>query len=168
MTFNSIDAYEAYIEQVNEQQYEEMMMKADDIEEFNKLMKEWDGEIAAQEGIRKRDDGLFERLTAKPEVIGVRKNNGKLEPVYAGDFKRKEKQNEAIKAPSHYDFIDTTVEKLIEKAFTHEELMGWLKGNVIKYRMRAFKKGDKGMQDIAKADEYQKFYDEYKERNTPR
>jgi hypothetical protein len=44
--------------------------------------------------------------------------------------------------------------------------MGWLKGNIIKYRMRAFKKGKVGPQDIAKADEYEKFYAEYVAENT--
>ncbi len=72
-----------------------------------------------------------------------------------------------VHSPSHYDVIDTTVEEMIEKQFTHEELMGWFKGNVLKYRLRAYKKGDNGTRDINKADEYQKFYDEYVKRNTP-
>ncbi len=74
----------------------------------------------------------------------------------------------AVHSPSHYDIIDTTVEKMIEKQFTHEELMGWFKGNIMKYRLRAFKKGDNGVQDINKADKYQGFYDEYVKRNTPK
>jgi len=74
--------------------------------------------------------------------------------------------DKAVNQPSNYDFADTTVQNLIELSFTHQEYMGWLKVNIIKYRMRAFKKGKVGPQDIAKANEYQKFYDDYVAENT--
>ena len=73
--------------------------------------------------------------------------------------------DKAVDNPSHYDVADTTVQKILESFFTHQELMGWIKGNILKYRLRAFRKGKVGMQDIAKADEYQKFYDDYRARN---
>ena len=74
--------------------------------------------------------------------------------------------DKAVHKPSHYDFADISVQGLIRLSFTHEEYMGWIKGNIIKYRMRAFKKGKVGPQDIAKADEYQQFYDDYVAENT--
>ena len=73
----------------------------------------------------------------------------------------------AVDNPSHYDVADTTIQEMLEAMFTHEEFMGWIKGNIIKYRMRAFKKENVGIQDIAKADKYQRFYDDYKLRNQP-
>ena len=73
----------------------------------------------------------------------------------------------AVKDPNHYQFIGMSVKDLIEKGLTHDELIGWFKGNVIKYRMRAFKKGKLGMQDIAKAQQYEDMYGEYLECNTP-
>ena len=74
--------------------------------------------------------------------------------------------DKAVNQPNHYQFADMSVQDLIKLSFTHLEYMGWIKGNIIKYRMRAFKKGRVGPQDIAKADEYQKFYDDYVAENT--
>jgi len=74
---------------------------------------------------------------------------------------------EYVDNPSHYNVADTTIQEMLEAMFTHEEFMGWIKGNIIKYRMRAFKKENVGIQDIAKADKYQRFYDDYKLRNQP-
>ncbi len=73
---------------------------------------------------------------------------------------------EEIHNPSHYQVADQSVQDIIKLSFTHQEYMGWLRGNIIKYRMRAYKKGDNGVKDINKADEYQKFYDDYISENT--
>ena len=58
MTFKSIDEYEQCMEQINESQYEEMIMLAEQEEEFNNLMKEMDEEIAARTGIRQKETGV--------------------------------------------------------------------------------------------------------------
>ena len=73
---------------------------------------------------------------------------------------------EEVHNPSHYQVADQSVQDIIKLSFTHQEYMGWLRGNIIKYRMRAFKKGDNGTKDIKKADEYQKFYNDYVAENT--
>ena len=43
---------------------------------------------------------------------------------------------------------------VIRKVLTPEELRGFLKGNIIKYRLRAGKKGP-ALQDIGKAEQYE-------------
>lgn len=73
---------------------------------------------------------------------------------------------ETVHSPSHYDITDTNVQEMIEKLFTHEEFIGWLKGNILKYRLRAGKKGN-AYEDIEKADKYQEFYNIYLKKNQP-
>lgn len=60
-----------------------------------------------------------------------------------------------INEPSHYKlFGDTEVFDVILSALTADEYLGYLKGNVLKYRLRAGKKGD-AKKCIAKADVYE-------------
>ena len=122
--------------------------------EFNELMEEWTGEIEKIAG--QPDNGMeltYEETQKAKEPMLF---EPRLKPV-----------DKAVDNPSHYSFAGTTVEEMLEKYLTHDQLIGWFRGSIIKYRMRAFRKGDKGSQDIAKADQYQKFYDEYVKRNTP-
>jgi len=142
----TLDQYEEEMQRVNDEQYENLMLKADEAEEFNELMEQMNREIYEREKLMKQNQESTED---------------------DGEVQEKSTLESMVDNPSHYDFIDTTVEEFIEAGMKHCELMGWFKGNVIKYRMRAFKKGDKGLQDIAKADMYQKFYDDYKARNQP-
>lgn len=61
MTFNSIDDYEMYMEQVNDQQWEEEAMNADRAEQerqFNEMMREMDNELYKLTGIKQKKDGL--------------------------------------------------------------------------------------------------------------
>ena len=106
-----------------------------------------------------------ERLAGQPD--GHEGEPKQLNPSHSTVWNR-EKQPEkgsSVRNPSHYDIIDTTVNDIIKKLFTHEEYMGWLKGNVLKYRLRAGKKGNQE-EDILKADEYQRFYHIYRMENT--
>ena len=141
-------------------------------EEFNELMKEWGDEVEAIAGQpdpqAELTYGEMQAVQAKREAKAIgkefRERETKSEPTMAKPYVKRV-IDKAVENPIHYDVADTTVQEMIEKLFTHEELMGWLKGNIIKYRMRAFKKGNLGSQDIAKAAQYQGFYDEYVERN---
>lgn len=48
-----------------------------------------------------------------------------------------------VNNPAHYDlFPDEQAIDIIERALTPEEYEGYLKGNVLKYRLRAGQKGD--------------------------
>jgi len=154
-------------------------------EEFNELMEEWNDEIEAIAGQPDVTPEPTNRNTSYGEYMLHDYPHGPQSPEEeltcgemdavrkkAADAHNKSVRGEemavdkAVDNPSHYDVADTTVQKMLEAMFTHEELMGWIKGNIIKYRMRAYRKGKVGAQDIAKAAEYQKFYDEYLERNT--
>jgi hypothetical protein len=65
--------------------------------------------------------------------------------------------NDEVDNPKHYQlFADGTQSiDVIRDVLTLEEFMGFCKGNVLKYRLRAGKK-DALHQDIAKADTYAK------------
>ncbi len=64
-------------------------------------------------------------------------------------------KHDAVNNPKHYDLFpgEQSID-LIEKCLTPEEFRGFLKGNCLKYRIRAGNKGDL-KQDIDKADWYQ-------------
>ena len=64
-------------------------------------------------------------------------------------------KHDPVNNPSHYDLFpgEQSID-LIEKCLTPEEFKGFLKGNCLKYRIRAGKKGDL-QQDIDKANWYQ-------------
>lgn len=73
-----------------------------------------------------------------------------------------------VNSPNHYRlFPDAEVIDIIESYLTEEEFIGYMKGNTLKYRLRAGNKDD-AMKDIAKADwyrdeiraKYEEFYGE--------
>lgn len=86
--------------------------------------------------------------------------------VQKGRFVRKFKQvkkaspvTDAVNHPTHYNlFADGSLEvkEAIKKLLTPEEYAGYLKGNILKYRLRAGNKDDT-LQDIAKAKKYNEF-----------
>lgn len=63
--------------------------------------------------------------------------------------------NDIIKNPKHYQIINN-IESIdvIAKCMTVEQFSGFCLGNILKYRIRAGKKGSLE-QDIAKANEYE-------------
>lgn len=64
--------------------------------------------------------------------------------------------SDAVNHPSHYKlFPGQEAIDIIKAALTQEEFMGYLKGNALKYRLRAGNKDDLS-QDIAKAEWYRK------------
>lgn len=62
---------------------------------------------------------------------------------------------DVINHPNHYKwFPDKEVIDVIESVLTEEEWRGYCKGNSLKYRLRAGKKGDV-IEDIGKAEVYE-------------
>ena len=169
----TLDQYEAEMERVNNMQYERLIERREikmREEEFNTLMEEFNDEIEAIAG---QPDPHAELTYG--EMQTVRKNSIAADAFESAKVKAMDSVLEielprvvdkAVHQPSHYQVADTNVNDMLAKLLTHEELMGWLKGNIIKYRMRAFKKGKVGPQDIAKSNWYQTFYDEYVAENT--
>lgn len=69
--------------------------------------------------------------------------------------------HDAVSSPKHYMlFPDLESIQAIQRLLTPEEYRGFLKGNVLKYRFRAGRKGGddaKTLQDIQKSEQYAKF-----------
>lgn len=78
-------------------------------------------------------------------------------------------KDDPIAHPSHYRlFPDLEVVGAIRKMLTLREYRGYLKGNILKYRLRAGKKGapEKALEDIRKSMQYEEFLNEL-EAETP-
>lgn len=67
------------------------------------------------------------------------------------------KNEDMINHPAHYTFFQKEVIDVIKECLTPEEFKGYLKGNVIKYRMRAGIKGgtENRQEDLDKSNWYQ-------------
>ena len=60
-----------------------------------------------------------------------------------------------VDRPKHYMlFPDMEAIDVIEKALTQREFLGYLKGNILKYKLRAGKKND-AEEDLRKSESYQ-------------
>ena len=72
-------------------------------------------------------------------------------------------EEDVVKKPKHYQLCDMEAIDIINKTLSEEELKGYILGNVLKYRLRAGKKGDmsKTYEDIQKANQYEEMYDRY-------
>lgn len=67
-----------------------------------------------------------------------------------------DKSYDSVNNPKHYDFFpDMQAIDVIRATLTPEEYKGYLKGNALKYRLRAGEK-DNLEQDIAKSNWYRK------------
>lgn len=72
-----------------------------------------------------------------------------------------------VKNPSHYKLMGgTEAIHVIASSMTKEQWYGYCMGNIMKYRLRAGKKGD-AMEDIAKADYYSELFDMYRHLTRP-
>lgn len=72
-------------------------------------------------------------------------------------------EHDAVQNPVHYDlFPGQQVIDIIRASLTPEEFAGYLKGNVLKYRLRAGEKGEP-IEDLGKAAKYRSWlYEEGK------
>ena len=62
--------------------------------------------------------------------------------------------NSPVNSPAHYAFFpDLEAIDIIQRTLTQDEFIGYLKGNALKYRLRAGDKGDT-LQDIDKSNWY--------------
>lgn len=81
--------------------------------------------------------------------------------LYIDYLEDKEKTMDNINSPNHYKlFHDTEAIDVIKKTLTKEEFIGYCKGNILKYRLRAGNKDDV-VQEIDKAKKYREFMDDY-------
>ena len=99
-------------------------------------------------------------LKTQKEILDEREDMMRDDFPYDHD-KFSDPVEDAVKSPKHYMFYDTESIEIIKAALTPEEFLGFCKGNTLKYRLRAGKK-ELMEQDIAKADQYEKIYANYK------
>ena len=75
------------------------------------------------------------------------------------------KEIEGVQKPSHYYlFDDIEVIEVIARSMTSEQFKGYIFGNILKYRLRAGKKGELAYleKDMAKAEFYATLYEQHK------
>lgn len=63
-------------------------------------------------------------------------------------------ESDQVNHPSHYTDGQYEVIDILQDKMTSEEFKGFLKGNVLKYTLRAGKKSDNTKQDLEKAEWY--------------
>ncbi len=68
---------------------------------------------------------------------------------------------DAVINPNHYDMMGANTIEILAAAMTKAEWRGFCLGNTLKYRIRAGKKDDL-KQDIDKANNYERLYEEHK------
>lgn len=85
------------------------------------------------------------------KLYGLDKDNMFVDDYVEGEGCR---GHDMISNPSHYGLGNTGVEAIdvIEASLTKDEYIGYLRGNIIKYQLRANKKN--GTEDLRKADIY--------------
>ena len=71
-----------------------------------------------------------------------------------------------VNHPKHYQYFNGEAMDIIEKSLTTEELIGFWKGNSLKYRIRAGRK-QTVFEDIQKAMYYENLYEKFRKDNTP-
>lgn len=66
-----------------------------------------------------------------------------------------------VRNPKHYQMCGIETITIIASCMTESEWLGYCRGNIIKYRLRAGKKGD-AAECLAKADFYEELYEQHK------
>ncbi len=78
-------------------------------------------------------------------------------------------ESNIVNSPSHYIWFDIEAIEVIERTLNTSEYLGYLKGCSLKYRLRLGKKDRSlAMQDLAKAEKYEWFYEQFVKNNTER
>lgn len=76
--------------------------------------------------------------------------------------KEEKPSDDCVKSPDHYQLMDGIESiEIIARSMTKEQWKGFCLGNMLKYRIRAGKKGEL-QQDIDKADFYGELYEMHK------
>ena len=70
-------------------------------------------------------------------------------------------KSDVVINPNHYDMMGANTIEILAAAMTEAEWRGFCLGNTLKYRIRAGKKDDL-QQDIDKANNYERLYEEHK------
>ena len=119
----------------------------------------------------KRFPHLIERLERIEQRLNVLENiqnatnYNDTEMDYSGAFESYIIEDDAVNNPPHYNKGGIECIDAIEAMLTHEEFIGYLRGNSLKYRWRF--KYKNGIQDLEKAEWYEnKLMETLKENGT--
>lgn len=114
------------------------------VNEFKKLTEDEQQKIAEQ---------LAEQV-GRSYATGDAISDEDEDLVFYTDIDMTIDEEDPINSPSHYqlDGLDVEVIDVIDAVLTEEEFAGYLRGNVIKYMLRADRKG--GKDDYLKAEKY--------------
>ena len=119
----------------------------------------------------KRFPHLIERLERIEQRLNVLENiqnatnYNDTEMDYSGAFESDIIEDDAVNNPPHYNKGGIECIDAIEAMLTHEEFIGYLRGNSLKYRWRF--KYKNGIQDLEKAEWYEnKLMETLKENGT--
>lgn len=88
-----------------------------------------------------------------------------LGEVRTMDSRKTSSGDEGVKKPSHYQLFDgVEAIEVIARSMTAEMFKGYCLGNILKYRLRAGKKGEMATleKDTAKAEFYKELYEKHK------
>lgn len=88
-----------------------------------------------------------------------------LGEVRAMDSRKSAQGDDGVKKPNHYKlFEDIEAIEVIARSMTQEMFKGYCLGNILKYRLRAGKKGEMATleKDMAKAEFYKELYEKHK------
>lgn len=88
-----------------------------------------------------------------------------LGEVRAMDSRKATSGDDGVKQPTHYQLFDNIEAiEVIARSMTQEMFKGYCLGNILKYRLRAGKKGEMATleKDMAKAEFYKELYEKHK------
>lgn len=119
--------------------------------------------------LNKQQQQEFEEMVELGIRDGVWINpNDSIDDLIYPQSDEQEPAYEMVNQPSHYMLCGSETMPMIEKILGTEGYLGFLKGSVLKYRLRASKKkGNSAQQDIEKAMYMENIYDEFIRENTP-
>lgn len=83
----------------------------------------------------------------------------------AGQCTCDQTRDDGVKQPSHYQLFEgIEAIEVIARSMTQEMFNGYCLGNILKYRLRAGKKGEMATleKDMAKAEFYKELYEKHK------
>ena len=102
-----------------------------------------------------QDDKNGDLYCPNEECTGILSLSDRLSGAGPGKVVFVKEEEDIVNKPNHYKLFGTVeVIDMIKELLTEEEFRGYLCGNVLKYRLRAGKKGD-AAEDIAKALRYE-------------
>lgn len=121
--------------------------------------KEFPNHESTKSDIQIVTDTMYEEYRNTFGLDGMHDSDEDIVKYFEAMNKQEETEFSGVVKPKHYDVCGMEAIDIIKHLLTDEQFKGFIVGNVLKYRLRASKKGEI-LKDIAKANEYEKIYEE--------